>query len=207
MTQPPASKMKPTTLRLLLSISLFIIAILATVGFIFAQQKLGAYATEVSRKKVDATASKSSLQTLQSIQKQLAADTETIKKAASIKHISDLPQFKAIEDIQNHAKANKISLTEVSFADAAAATATPQATAPAATPATPGATTPTAERAGVDISFGVNDGEVPIADFVRFLYDIEHSTPKMQIKGISLTKGDSKDSITVSTMTVTMFTK
>jgi hypothetical protein len=206
MTEKAPSKLKPTTLRLLLVVALFVVATLATVGFIFIQQKLGDYAMEVSRKKVDATASETSLQTLQSIQKQLAEDGETIIKAENIKHASSLPQFKAIEDIQNHAKANNINLGNVSFADAGAA-ATPGTAAPAAgaTPATPAA--PVTTRSGIDISFSVNDGEVPIASFVRFLYDIEHSTPKMQIKGIALSKGDSKDSITVGEMTVTMFTK
>lgn len=195
------STLKPTTLRLLLVLALFGIAALGVFGFIFAQQKIASYAVEVSHKKIDASASKASLQTLQAIEKQLTEDKETIDKAKSIKHISDLPQFKAIQDLNNHASANQITISDISFAASAAATPTT-----GATPAVPAAT-PTASATDVDISFKVNDGQVEIDKFMRFLYDIEHSTPKMQVQGISATKGSSKSNIMVDAITVRMFTK
>lgn len=199
--------MKPSILRLLLTLSLFTVAGLAVTGFVFVQQKLSAYATEVSHKKVDAAGSKASLQTLQTIEKELGLNQATVDKAKNIKHVSDLPQFKAIEDISNHARANNLSISNITFTsiDAGAATGTSPATPPAAggAPATPLAT-PQAE--GVDITFTLGDGTVDVVDFVNFVYDIEHSTPKMQLQGIGVT-GESSTRITVKPMTITMFTK
>ena len=196
-------KLKPTTLRLLLIFALFGIAALGVAGFIFAQQKIASYAIEVSHQKIDASASKASLQTLQAIEKQLNEDKETIDKAKSIKHSSNLPQFKAIEDLKNHANANKIGISDISFAAPSATTPPPGGA--VATPATP-APAPTTTT-DVDISFKINDGQVEVDKFMRFLYDIEHSTPKMQIQGISVKKGSSKSYLMVDAITVRMFTK
>lgn len=195
------ANIKPTTLRLLLVLALFAIAALGVFGFIFTQQKIAAYAVEVSHKKIDATASKASLQTLQAIEKQLTEDKETIDKARDIKHSSSLPQFKAIQDLKNHASANRITINDISFAAPAATTppATGTPTAPAGTPAV--------STTDVDISFKINDGQVEVDKFMRFLYDIEHSTPKMQVQGISVKKGASNATIMVDAVTVRMFTK
>lgn len=202
MTDTKASRLKPTTLRLLLAIALVLVAILAVAGFVYAQKMMSDYALEVSHKKVDATASAGSLQTLQAVEKQLKADSALIDKAKNLKHNSNLPQFKAIEDLQNHAKNNNITLNDVSFASAETTAApAPAGAAPAAAPPT----TPAAN--GVNISFTVNDGSVETIDFVNFLYDIEHSVPKMQIKGISVKKGPSSNQLTVESMNVIMLTE
>jgi hypothetical protein len=194
--------MQPTTLRLLLTLLLFGIAILTIVGFTLVQQKLSAYALEVSHIKVDATGSQTSLQTLQSVQKQLIASEETINKASSIKHNSQLPQFKAIEDIRNHADANNISISNISFTSA---TTTPAAgTTPPAPTATPAA--PVAQADGIDISFTIDGGFIDTVDFINFLYDIEHSTPKLQVEGITVAGGPNKSSVKVDKMTIKMFT-
>lgn len=207
MSESKTSKLKPTILRLLLAISLFLVAILAVVGFVFAQKMMGDYALEVSHKKVDAAASENSLQTLQSVEKQLSEDSDLIEKAKNLKHNSSLPQFKAIEDLQAHAANNNITLNDVSFASADTGSAAPAAagTAPAATPAPAATTTPPAS--GVMISFSINDGVVDTIDFVNFLHDIEHSIPKMQIKGVSVKPGPSSNQLTVEAMNVTMLTE
>ena len=170
---------------------------------IFAQTKIESYAIEVSHKKIDASASKVSLQTLQAIEKKLAEDKETIDKAKSVKHSSSLPQFKAIEDLKNHAAANRIAINNISFATATTA-ATP--TGGSVAPATP-VVSPAAASTDVDISFKINDGQVEIDRFMGFLYDIEHSIPKMQVQGISVKKGSSKSNVIVDAITVRMFTK
>lgn len=197
------AKLKPTTLRPLLAVALFGAAGLTVFGFVVAQQKLNTYAIEVSHKKIDASASKASLQTLQSIEKQLAKDKETVEKAKNIKHVSNLPQFKAIQDLKNHAIANGIGLSDISFA--ASGETAPAATGGAA--AAPLTTPAVTAGEGIDISFKINDGQVAVLDLVRFLYDIEHSTPKLQINGITVTKGATKDHVMIETMTVRMFTK
>jgi hypothetical protein len=193
--------LKPTTLRLLLAFALFGIAALGVFGFIFAEQKIASYAVEVSHKKIDASASKASLQTLQAIEKKLAEDKETIDKAKSVKHSSSLPQFKAIQDLKNHAAANRITINDISFAAPAATTP------PAGGTLTAPTTTPSAASTDVDISFKINDGQVEVDKFMSFLYDIEHSTPKMQVQGITVKQGSSKSNITVDAITVRMFTK
>lgn len=195
---------QPTTLRVLLTLLLFGVAILSVTGFTLVQQKLSTYAVEISHIKVDATGSQATLQTLQSIQKQLVDSEETINKARNIKHNSELPQFKAIEDIRNHATVNNISISDISFASANASPAT--AGAAPATPTTPPTPPVVAQADGIDISFTIDGGSVDTTDFVNFLYDIEHSTPKMQVGGITVSGGANKSSIKVDKMTIKMFT-
>lgn len=208
MSQVKKVVLKPTTLRLLLTLLLFGVVGLTTAGFILAQQKLSAYTVEASHKKVDASGSRESLQTLQSVRQELTASQSTVDKVKNIKHESDLPQFKAIDDIRNHAKANDLTISNVTFASANVGTTTGT---PAATPATPGATgaaTPAAAQGdGIDISFALGGGTVNVKNFVEFLYDIEHSTPKMQVQGINIAGGSDKDHIKIETMTIKMFTK
>lgn len=203
--------MKPSTLRLLLALSLFTIAGLSVGGFVLVQQKISTFAVEVSHKKVDAAASKASLQTLQRIEKELTANREIVDKADNIRHVSDLPQFKAIDDIRNLAAANNLELSNITFTATNAATAgstpaaTPGAAAPITSAATPG--TATADVQGVDITFDLGQGAIKAADFINFLYDIEHTTPKMQAQGIGVSAGGGTSDIKVEQMTVKMFTK
>lgn len=198
--------MKPSTLRMLLTLSMFTITGLAIVGFVLIQQKVSTFAVEVSHKKVDAAASKASLQTLQRIEKELAANSDIVDKANNIKHVSDLPQFKAIDDIRNLAAANNLSLNNITFtATNATAAGSTSAAAPITSATTPATVTPQAE--GVDITFDLGEGAVKATDFVNFLYDIEHTTPKMQASGIGVSAGGGASDIKVEQMTVKMFTK
>lgn len=204
------TNLQPSTLRLLLTLCMFATLGLSIGGFVFIQQKISDFAVEVSHKKVDAAASKASLQTLQRLEKELAANQEIVEKAKNIKHVSDLPQFKAIEDLRNHAQANGLSVTDITFTSASAggsaAAGGAGATPNAVTPISP--TAPTATDAdGVDITFNLGSGSVPATDFINFLYDIEHSTPKMQVLGIDVSAGSGASDITIGQMTVKMFTK
>lgn len=211
MKNPSQHSMKPSTLRLLLALSLFTIAGLSVGGFVLVQQKISTFAVEVSHKKVDAAASKASLQTLQRIEKELTANREIVDKADNIRHVSDLPQFKAIDDIRNLAAANNLELSNITFTATNATTAgstpatTPGAAAPITSAATPGTTT--ADVQGVDITFDLGQGAIKAADFINFLYDIEHTTPKMQAQGIGVSAGGGASDIKVEQMTVKMFTK
>lgn len=198
------NNLKPTTLRLLLTLCMFAILGLSIGGFVLIQQKISAFAVEVSHKKVDAAASKASLQTLQRLQKELTANSSVIEKAKNIKHASSLPQFKAIEDIRNHGKANGLTVSDITFT-AISAGSTPAPSAPVA-PAAPGAP-PAASADGVDITFNLGSGSIPAINFVNFLYDIEHTTPKMQLQSIEVSAGSGPSDVTVGQMTVKMFTK
>lgn len=200
------ASMKPSLLRLLLSISMILVAGATVVGFILVQKQLSAYAVEVSHIKVDASGSEQSLATLQTLEKELERNRDVILKATSLKHVSDLPQFQAIEDMQNHAKANNLQLKNVTFSSNEA---TPVVgTAPA--PSTPATTPPATQSDGINVTFtladGLNDGSVNIDEFLNFLYDIEHSIPKMQVQGISV-GGKGSTRVTVEPITVKMFTK
>lgn len=202
-----AASMKPSLLRLLLSISMILVASGTVVGFVFVQKQLSAYAVEVSHIKVDASGSKQSLTTLQTLEKELERNQDVILKATSLKHVSDLPQFQAIEDVQNHAKANNLQLKNVTFSSNEAAPATTGAAPATSTPAT---TPPATQSDGINITFtladGLNDGSVNIDEFLNFLYDIEHSIPKLQVQGIGVA-GKGSTRVTVEPITVKMFTK
>ncbi len=57
-------KLTATRLRLMLSLSLFVIAIGASITFFFATDQLDSYATEVSHKTADAGASQDTIQVI-----------------------------------------------------------------------------------------------------------------------------------------------
>ncbi len=196
-------KLTPTKLRLILIVVMFLITGLSIMGFSLLHKKLATYAIEVSHKRIDANASKASLQSLQSIEKQLAADTQIIEDIKTLRHSGELPQFKAIEDLKMHASINDISISDISFSS------TPTAGDIATTPE---ASTPIAPSAGdasngVDIAFKISGGQVNVVNLINFLYDVEHSTPKLQIDSLSLTKSEDKRFVTIDGMTIKMFTK
>lgn len=191
----------PVALRFVLSSLLVVIVGLMICGFVYSYDKLRSYAVEVSHNRTDAAASSDSLQTLNDIQSQLKRNQQTVQRALTITATSELPQFEAIDDVQAYAIRNHLILKTIDFNSSTGSTTPATSQTPAAT------STPVASAAspGVDVSITFPD-EVNYQDFLQFLTDIENNIPKMQVQGITISKGSNPDMITSGPLTIHMYT-
>lgn len=190
----PGRKVKftPRTLRVLLAALLIIILGLSTAGFIYAQKELQSYAKEISRKKIDANASNSTISTLQKVQSQLQDYDDIKEKIQNLRADDEFPEFRVIDEVNKIASRNNIPVSSFSYGDSAAA-ADASGTAPAAT-TPPAAATPvvpsTSAAAGKTISLIVNFGQISdYKSYLQFLYDIEQNIPKMKVKSVAVSSG------------------
>ncbi len=186
-----------TQLRLMLSLSLFIITIIAAVGFYFVNSHLKTYAVEVSHVVVDASASRDNLQNLQKIEKQLKEDQDVVQKTNNIVAESRSYQYQdqIITDINGYATRAGIGITDINFSQAASSSqsSTPTPTAP--------------------VPSGVKSTSVAITlknpvdynSLLRFIKSIEQNLTKMQVSRINLSKDTSSSGVTSDILTLQVY--
>lgn len=198
-----------TQLRMTLSISLFVIAILGGVMFSFANGQLETFATEVSHVSIDADASRNNVQTLQTIEKELENNKDVIKKANSIVADSQSYQYQdqIVSDLNKYAAAAGITITNLDF-QAGDSTAGSGSTGSK----TPGSTTTPAPSApaGVKTTSVTVTMKNPIGynNFLQFLRAIEDNLTKMQVQKISLSKGTGEgDQISSDVLTIQVYVR
>ena len=203
-----ARTMKPSQLRAALSVSLIALFAGGAALFGLAYTQLQTFGNEVAAKNGEAKASDNSLGNLQATKKFLDSNTALITQTNAFVLKRDLPQFQIREDIIHYADLYGLPKVQVGTTAAGTASSTPGAgtatpTAPATTPATGAAPAAGAagKQLGVSVSFA---GEVDYANFVKFLYAIEHNLPKMTVDGISLSapKGGN---VTVAPFTINTY--
>lgn len=197
-------KMTATTLRLMLSVSLFVIAAIGIVGFFYAQGYLHTVAIDTSHSVVDANASQDNLQTLQKIQKTLIADQDVISRTNSIVADSQSYQYQnqIISDINTYAAKAGISITNLDFSDKGGTT-------PAAvTPGSVSATAPT-QPAGVKATSVTVTLKNPVSynNLLLFIRSIEQNLTKMQISRVSLSKGTDSSTVTSDALAIEVYIK
>lgn len=189
-----------TQLRMILSLSLFVITILAATGFYFVNSHLKTYAVEVSHVVVDANASRDNLQNLQKIEKQLNEDQDVVQKTNNIVAESQSYQYQdqIITDINDYATRAGIGITDINFSTTANTTQT-------AAPTTP--TTP--------VPSGVKSTSVAITlknpinydSLLRFLKSIEQNLTKMQVSRVNLSKDTSSNGVTSDILTLQVYVR
>ena len=189
------SRLNPRSLRVILAIFLLLIIGLGAAGFVYAQKELLSYAKEISRKKVDANASNSSISTLQNVQKELQGYDDVKQKIGALRAGDEFPIFRIVDEVNKIASRNNVPISSFSFGDSAAApTAGANATPTPATPAAPSAST------SKTISLTVNFGQISnYQDYLQFLYDIEQNVPKMRVKSVSVNSGAATPNTTQNT--------
>ena len=186
MSAVKTSRLNPRILRFVLAIFLLLIIGLSAAGFIYAQKELLSYAKEISRKKVDASASNSSIATLQNVQKELQNYDDVKQKISALRAGDEFPIFRIVDEVNKIASRNNIPISSYSFGDSAAPAAGTGAT-PTPTPATPAAPSTSSSKT---ISLTVNFGQISsYRDYLQFLYDIEQNVPKMRVKSVSVNSG------------------
>lgn len=187
MSTPRKSRLTPRVLRIILVIFLLLILGVSAAGFIYAQKELLGYAKEISRKKVDANASNSTIATLQKVQKELQGYDDVKQKIAAIRSSDEFPEFRVVDEVNKIASRNNIPISSFSYGDSAVDPSTGAATPAPTTPATP-ITAPVSSSK--TISLTLNFGQISnYQDYLQFLYDIEQNVPKMRVKGVSINSG------------------
>jgi hypothetical protein len=199
-----SKKLTAINLRLMLSVSLFLIAAIGVIGFIYAQGYLRTVAIDTSHSVVDANASQDNLQTLQKIQKTLADDKDVIDRTNSIVADNQSYQYQdqIISDINSYAAKAGIVVTNLDFTAAVAAAA--PATAAAGTKATPGAQPAGVKATSVTVTL---NNPVGYNNLLLFIRSIEQNLTKMQISRVSLSKGTDSNTVTSDTLAIEVYIK
>lgn len=188
-------------LRLLLSVSMFVIATLAGIGFVFVNSQLKQYAVEVSHVAADANASRDNLQNLQAIEKQLQEDQDIVQKTNSIVAESQSYQYQdqIITDINNYASRAGIGITDINFSLQSTSTNTPSGATPA----------PQVVPSGVKSSSVAITLKNPINydNLLRFIRSIEENLTKMQVSRINLSRDASTGGVTSDILTLQVYVR
>lgn len=191
----------PTSLRLILSLSLFVITGIGGAAFTFISENLMNVAVEVSHKVIDANASQDNLQTLKTIQTQLEQKKDVVERARSIVADSQSYQYQdqIITDLSDYAKRSNIEITNMDFS--------------ATTQTGAAATTPSALK--VPVPSGVKSTSVSITlknpvnynNLLQFIYSIEQNLTKMQVSKIGLSKDATGGGITSDLLSIEVYVR
>lgn len=185
--------------RLILSCSLFVVALLGTAIFWLTNDYLRDFAITVNHINVDASASQSNLQTLQKIQQELAEEKDVVERASSIVAESKSYQYQdqIIRDLNDYAAKSGISITNLDFSS----------TATAPTPSKPAASAAVingVKSVSVNVSL---KNPINYDNLLRFIQSIEQNLTKMQISKISLSKDATSNEVASEAFTLEVYVR
>lgn len=199
---------KPTTLTptlfrlLMLGLMAFIIIVIIA-GFYFIQKGLSEYAKDVNQSVSAASTSEDSISQLRLLELELAKLKEINTRASSIIAESQSYRYQdqVIDDLSEYATRSGVSISQFSFqSDSASPGAlVPQTPLPTASTAPAGL-----KSTSVNISLNTPVG---YTNLLKFLRSIEQNLTKMQISGVSLSKGTTPDSVSTGALTIEVYIK
>lgn len=179
-----------SSFRAILSVSLVLIVVVASLGFAYAYQLLEKYADDIAHKKVDASASDKTIASLQKVQQTIEQNQGLIDKIDTLRSNDTFPEFVIDKELRAIAKRNDIKVSSYTLG-----TSQDGATGGTTQP-TPGQQpTVTAPISGGDtVTMTISFASVPsYKKYLQFLYDIEQNVPKMRIKGVGVSKSGGGD--------------
>lgn len=203
--------MTATKLRIILSLTLFLIIGGAIGGFHYARTFLTEYAVEVSHRKIDAEASNGNISALEKVKTELAANKDVIAKAAALKSNSEFPEFDIVEDVTRYANQNNLTIESFNFGESSStagsnAASAPNSTAPG-TPNKPAANNAAAGSSTVSISVTLKS-PANYTDVLQFIHDLNQSVPKLKVQGVSVAgSGNSKSNVNIQPLVIEMYTR
>src|SRR5688500_16830303 len=185
--------LQATTLRLILIVSLFLIAIIASVIFSFFTDRLRDTATEASRILAKANNSQNDIQILQRIEDELKKNKEVAERASSIVADSQSYQYQdqIIKDLTDYANKSGITITNFDFGTTKSTSG--------AQPSTPNPQQAPAGIKSTSVSITLKN-PVSYEAILRFIHSVEQNLTKMQISKIGLSK-ESSGNITSDALT------
>ena len=187
--------------RIILSLLLLII-LSAMVGLvIFAYSFLSKTSEEVGRMQTEATAVDAKIQSLLASKSQLDRNSDTVKKAKNIVSESKLYQYQnqIIKDLNTYADRAGIPIKAFSFQNEPT-TSAKTAKSSKRTPASP---------AGVKSTFvSIQLGDhIDYTKFLHFLSLIEKNVTRMQLLGVSISRGANNHEISIQSFEVKVYTR
>lgn len=186
-------------LRLILSTSLVVMALLGGSLVYFANSYLSGIATEVSHASVDASASKNNVTTLEKIKAILDTNKDVVQRASGIVAASKSYQYQnqIITDLNDFAARTGVTITNVNFGSSAASGASGGAQ-----------TTPSPSVGGLNTTSATITLATPVNyyNLLHFLRAIEQNLTKMQVSRVSLSKGTAEgDNVTTDALTIEVY--
>ena len=187
--------------RIVLSLLLLII-LSAMVGLvIFAYSFLSKTSEEVGKMQTEATAVDAKIQSLLASKSQLDRNSDTVKKAKNIVSESKLYQYQnqIIQDLNTYADRAGIPIKSFSFQNE------PTTSAKTATSSKQTSTSP----AGVKSTFvSIQLGDhIDYTKFLHFLSLIEKNVTRMQLLGVSISRGANNHEISIQSLEVKVYTR
>ena len=187
--------------RIILSLLLLII-LSAMVGLvIFAYSLLSKTSEEVGKMQTEAIAVDAKIQSLLASKSQLDRNSDTVKKAKNIVSESKLYQYQnqIIQDLNTYADRAGIPIKAFSFQNEPT-TSAKTATSSKRTPASP---------AGVKSTFvSIQLGDhIDYTKFLHFLGLIEKNVTRMQLLGVSISRGANNHEISIQSLEVKVYTR
>lgn len=187
--------------RIVLSLLLLII-LSAMVGLvIFAYSFLSKTSEEVGKMQTEAIAVDAKIQSLLASKSQLDRNSDTVKKAKNIISESKLYQYQnqIIQDLNTYADRAGIPIKAFSFQNEPT-TSAKTATSSKRTPASP---------AGVKSTFvSIQLGDhIDYTKFLHFLSLIEKNVTRMQLLGVSISRGANNHEISIQSLEVKVYTR
>jgi len=181
--------------RIILSLLLLII-LSAMVGLvIFAYSFLSKTSEEVGKMQTEATAVDAKIQSLLASKSQLDRNSDTVKKAKNIVSESKLYQYQnqIIQDLNTYADRAGIPIKSFSFQNE------PTTSAKTATSSKQTSTSPV-----VSIQLG---DHIDYTKFLHFLSLIEKNVTRMQLSGVSISRGANNHEISIQSLEVKVYTR
>lgn len=187
--------------RIVLSLLLLII-LSAMVGLvIFAYSFLSKTSEEVGKMQTEAIAVDAKIQSLLASKSQLDRNSDTVKKAKNIVSESKLYQYQnqIIQDLNTYADRAGIPIKSFSFQNE------PTTSAKTATSSKQTSTSP----AGVKSTFvSIQLGDhIDYTKFLHFLSLIEKNVTRMQLLGVSISRGANNHEISIQSLEVKVYTR
>lgn len=187
--------------RIILSLLLLII-LSAMVGLvIFAYSFLSKTSEEVGKMQTEAIAVDAKIQSLLASKSQLDRNSDTVTKAKNIVSESKLYQYQnqIIKDLNTYADRAGIPIKAFSFQNEPT-TSAKTATSSKRTPASP---------AGVKSTFvSIQLGDhIDYTKFLHFLSLIEKNVTRMQLLGVSISRGANNHEISIQSLEVKVYTR
>ena len=187
--------------RIVLSLLLLII-LSAMVGLvIFAYSFLSKTSEEVGKMQTEAAAVDAKIQSLLASKSQLDRNSDTVKKAKNIVSESKLYQYQnqIIQDLNTYADRAGIPIKSFSFQNE------PTTSTKTATSSKQISTSP----AGVKSTFvSIQLGDhIDYTKFLHFLSLIEKNVTRMQLSGVSISRGANNHKISIQSLEVKVYTR
>ena len=187
--------------RIVLSLLLLII-LSAMVGLvIFAYSFLSKTSEEVGKMQTEATAVDAKIQSLLASKSQLDRNSDTVKKAKNIVSESKLYQYQnqIIQDLNTYADRAGIPIKSFTFQNE------PTTSAKTATPSKQTSASPAgSKKTFVSIQLG---DHIDYTKFLHFLSLIEKNVTRMQLSGVSISRGSNNHEISIQSLEVKVYTR